>query len=121
MKTLATVLFALLSATAFVAVVTAEESDVCESGICVVEFNAAFNAQNSVEWIDKLSDCEVARIDILERPDMQKEHNIVVVPTIIVFNEGKEEKRFQANIMMTVDATKKDVQGVIDEIILSSF
>ena len=68
MKTLATVLFALLSATAFVAVVTAEESEVCESGICVVEFNAAFNAQNSVEWIDKLSDCEVARIDILERP-----------------------------------------------------
>ena len=52
---------------------------------------------------------------------MQKEHNIVVVPTIIVFNEGEEEKRFQANIMMTVDATKKDVQGVIDEIILSSF
>ena len=121
MKTLATVLFALLSATTFVAVVTAEESDICESGICVVGFNAAFNAQNSVDWIDKLSDCEVARIDILERPDMQKEHNIVVVPTIIVFNEGEEEKRFQANIMMTVDATKKDVQGVIDEIILSSF
>jgi hypothetical protein len=44
-----------------------------------------------------------------------------VVPTIIVFNEGEEEKRFQANIMMTVDATKKDVQEVIDEIILSSF
>ena len=100
MKTLATVLFALLSATAFVAVVTAEESDICESGICVVEFNAAFNAQNSVDWIDKLSDCEVARIDILERPDMQKEHNIVVVPTIIVFNEGEEEQARSPKVLI---------------------
>ena len=121
MKTLATVLFALLSATAFVAVVTAEESEVCPSGICVVEVNAEFNSENSVDWIDKLIDCEVARVDILERPDMQKEHSIVVVPTVIIFNEGKEEKRFQANIMMSLDATKKDVQGAIDEIIMSSF
>ena len=74
MKTLAIALFALLSATAFMAVVTAEESPVCESGICVVEFNAAFNSQNSVEWIDKLNDCEVARVDILASPEMQKEH-----------------------------------------------
>ena len=121
MKTLATVLFALLSATAFVAVVTAEESEVCPSGICVVEFNAEFNSQNSVDWIDKLIDCEVARVDILERPEMQKEHSIVVVPNVFILNEGKEEKRFQANILMSLDATKKDVQGAIDEIIMSSF
>ncbi len=121
MKTLAIALFALLSATAFMAVVTAEESPVCESGICVVEFNAAFNSQNSVEWIDKLNDCEVARVDILASPEMQKEHKIVVVPTIIVFNDGEETERFQANIMMAIDATKKDVQSVIDEILMSSF
>ena len=121
MKTLAIVLFALLSATAFVAVVTAEESEVCPSGICVVEFNAEFNSQNSVDWIDKLIDCEVARVEIIERPNMQKEHSIVVVPTVIIFNEEKEKKRFQANIMMSLDATKKDVQGAIDEIIMSSF
>ena len=95
MKTLATVLFALLSATAFVAVVTAEESDICESGICVVEFNAAFNAQNSVDWIDKLSDCEVARIDILRRPDMQKEHNIVVVPTTLSSTKARKKSAFK--------------------------
>ena len=52
---------------------------------------------------------------------MQTEHKIVVVPTIIVFNDGEEIKRFQANIMMQLEATEKDVQEVIDEIIMSSF
>ena len=52
---------------------------------------------------------------------MQVEHKIVVVPTIIVFNEGEEVERFQANIMMTMEATPEEVQEVVDEIILSDF
>ena len=32
-------------------------------GIVVVEFNAAFNKQNSVDWIENLSDCETERVD----------------------------------------------------------
>ena len=91
-----------------------------ESGVCVVEFNASFNSANSVDWIDSLSDCKGKRIDIAAEPAMQAEHKIVVVPTIIVFN-GKEVERFQANIMMQMEATRKDVQGVVDEIIYSDF
>ena len=52
---------------------------------------------------------------------MQKEHRIVVVPTIIIFNNGEEVKRFQANIMMQLEATQDEVQEAIDEIIMSSF
>jgi hypothetical protein len=50
----------------------------------------------------------------------QKDYGIVVVPTIIVFN-GKEVERFQANIMMQMEATRKEVQNIIDEIIYSDF
>ena len=92
-----------------------------DSGICVVEFNASFNLANSVDWIDNLSDCNGKRIDIVAEPNMQKEHKIVVVPTIIIFNEGEEVKRFQANIMMQLEATEKDVQAVVDEILMDSF
>ena len=52
---------------------------------------------------------------------MQKEHKIVVVPTIIVFSEGEEIKRFQANIMMQLEASKNDVQEAVDEIMMSAF
>ena len=94
--------------------------NLCDEDICVVEFNAGFNKTNSVDWLDKLGDCGVMRVDIQKSPDLQKEHNIVVVPTIIVFN-GEEKKRFQANIMMTMEATRKDVQSAIDEILMEAF
>jgi hypothetical protein len=110
---------ALLLAAAFVT--PAEDKEVCGSGICVVEFNASFNAKNSVPWIEKLDDCETARVDIATAPELQKKHKIVVVPTIVVFNEGEEQERFQANIMMTMEASKDDVQEAIDEILMSDF
>ena len=96
-------------------------SALSSDGIVVVEFNASFNKQNSVDWIEKLSDCKTDRVDIAASPQLQAEHKIVVVPTIIVFNEGKEVKRFQANIMMQIDANKDDVQEAVDEIIMSDF
>ena len=92
-----------------------------DSGVCVVEFNASFNAANSVDWIDNLSDCKGRRVDIAAEPELQKEHKIVVVPTVIVFNDGEEVERFQANIMMQLEATQDEVQEAIDEIIMSDF
>lgn len=90
-------------------------------GISVAEFNADFNKQNSVPWIENLSECNHVRVNISAEPEMQVEHKIVVVPTIIVFNEGEEVERFQANIMMTMETTEEEVQEVVDEIILSDF
>ena len=92
-----------------------------DSGVCVVEFNASFNSANSVDWIDDLSDCKGRRVDIAVEPALQKEHKIVVVPTVIVFNDGEEVERFQANIMMQLEATQDEVQEAIDEIIMSDF
>ena len=111
--------FAFLWAATYVTVV--EDKEVCGSGICVVEFNASFNAQNSVPWIENLDDCETARVDIATAPDLQRKHKIVVVPTIVVFNEGEEQERFQANIMMTMDATIEEVQEAVDDIMLNDF
>jgi len=112
-KLLILLLFLLFSLVSF-------SQNLCDEDICVVEFNAGFNKANSVDWLDKLGDCGVMRVDIQESPDLQKEYNIVVVPTIIVFN-GEEKKRFQANIMMTMEATRKDVQSAIDEILMEAF
>jgi hypothetical protein len=111
---------ALFSATVYVTAVP-EVINIPDSGVCVVEFNASFNAVNSVDWLGNLNDCKGKRIDIATDPTMQTEHKIVVVPTIIVFNDGEEIKRFQANIMMQLETTEKEVQEVVDEIIMSSF
>ena len=93
--------------------------NMCNSDICVVQFNASWNQSNSVDYLDKLTDCEIMNVNI-DEGTYQSDYKIVVVPTIIVFN-GEEVERFQANIMMQMDATRKDVQSVVDEIIYSDF
>ena len=92
----------------------------CDADICVVQFNAGWNSANNVEWLEKLKDCEIKYIDIAIDPLSQKEFEIVVVPTIIIFN-GEEVKRFQADISFAMKATKNDVQEVVDEIIMDQF
>jgi len=91
----------------------------CNSDICVVQFNASWNESNNVGYLDELTNCDIMNVNIDEGA-YQKEYGIVVVPTIIVFN-GKEVERFQANIMMEMEATKKEVQGVVDELLMSRF
>jgi len=90
-------------------------------GMVAVEFNASFNKSNEVTWLSKLTDCDVQRVDIAADSRWSKEYKIVVVPTIVIFNNNEEVKRFQANIMMTMEATKGEVQNSIDEIVMEAF
>ena len=95
----------------------------CKQEICVVEFNADWNKENSVDWLDDLKDCGITRISIDENKITQQQKEdfgIVVVPTIIVFN-GIEVKRFQACLRFKMGATREEVQATIDEIIMNKF
>ena len=87
------------------------------SGIVVVEVWADFNKANEVSWISQLNDCSVYRINIQEASSL----NVKTIPTVIVYSSGEEYKRFKANIMLELDATKKQIQKIVDEIILSKF
>ena len=98
---------------------TIKSQNICKTDVCVVEFNAGWNKANSVDWLDKLNDCGVQRINI-DEGDWQKKYNIVVVPTIIVFN-GEEVKRYQADLSFTMAVTRKEVQEEVDELIMSDF
>ena len=95
----------------------------CKQEICVVEFNADWNKENSVDWLDDLKDCGITRISIDENKitkQQKEDFGIVVVPTIIVFN-GEEVKRFQACLRFKMGATREEVQATIDEIIMNKF
>ena len=89
--------------------------------IKVVHYNADWNDANKVEWIDNLTDCKIKYIDITEEPKYQKQHEIVVVPTIIVFKDDEEVRRFQADISFSMKAKLEDVQEIIDEQLMSDF
>ena len=98
---------------------TSSGQKICKEDVCVVEFNAGWNESNSVDYLNKLTDCGIKRINI-DKGDWQKKYNIVVVPTIIIFN-GKEVDRFQADLTFAIKATKEDIQNIIDEILMEDF
>ena len=89
----------------------------CDEDICVVEFNASWNSANNVEWLHNLTDVGTKRI-LIDKGSWQTDFSIVVTPTIIIFVNGKETKRYQANIMMEMETKQTDVQDKIDEIIM---
>ncbi len=102
--------------------ITANGQSLCENdGICVVQFNAGFNEANKVEWVNELSECNKSFIDIGTNTKAAGKYKIVVIPTILIFYGDEEVGRYQANIMMQMEATKKEVQGKIDEILMDAF
>jgi len=91
------------------------------SQVVVTEFNAGWNKEHSVKWIKDLEDCDITRVDIAKYPKIQKKHKIVVVPTIVIFKDGEEMKRYQADISFSIKATKKEIQDYINELLMSDF
>ena len=88
----------------------------CKQDVCVVEFNAYWNKDNSVVWLDSLINCGVTRILISDKQmlaDVQKKYSIQNVPTIIIF-KGEEVERFQACLRFKIGITRKEVQELID-------
>ncbi len=90
--------------------------------IKVLQFNAGWNSSNDVSWVHKLSDCEtIAYYDIGKDKETQKKYKIAVVPTIIIFKDDEEVKRFQADLSFKMVATREEVQEEIDNQIMSDF
>ena len=92
----------------------------CSAQITAIHFNADWNKQNNVEWFDKLGDCDKQSL-FIENNDNQSKYQIAIVPTIVIFDDGEEVKRYQADLSFKLLATKEEVQGYIDELIISKF
>ena len=90
------------------------------SQVKVIHFNAGWNEANDVEWFDKLSDAGKKSLNIDDQ-EIQKKYAIAIVPTIIVFDDGEEVKRFQADLSFKLVATREEIQEYIDELIISKF
>ena len=89
--------------------------------VVVVEFWADWNKMNQFNELNKLKGCNVYRIDIMSYMDIQMNYNVTAIPTVIIFDNGIEKERFNANVMFKLDADKKTVQHSVDTITLNKF
>ena len=90
-------------------------------GIVAVEYWAGWNKINRVVDFDKAKSAELYRVNIDSCLDLQIKNSVIVVPTIIFYDNGKEYKRLQGDLSFTLAVSKKELQKIIDEILMSKF
>ena len=90
------------------------------SQVEVIQFNSSWNTANSFD-MSKLKECDTSTVSICDNPKLKEKHNIKSVPTLIVFEAEEEIDRFEANIMMQLSCSRKEVQHIIDSIYLKRF
>ena len=88
----------------------------------VKQFNAGWNSANDVPWVQTLRECKtIGYSDIAKNAEDQVKYKIAVVPTIIIFKDGEEVARFQADLSFKMVATKEEVQEEINDQLMSDF
>ncbi len=88
----------------------------------VTQFNAGWNNANDVTWVNSLKDCKtIGYTDVASDKEAQTKYKIAVVPTIIIFTDGVEVARFQADLSFKMVATREEVQEEIDNQLMSDF
>ena len=91
----------------------------------IVQVNADWNAKASMD-LGRLKNCKWFNASIDDEKYgavLANEWNIKSVPTIIMFEYGKEIKRFEAGLSFDLDEDKikKQIDEQIDEIMLRRF
>jgi thiol-disulfide isomerase/thioredoxin len=90
-------------------------------GVVLAHFNAGWNSANEVKWLGDVDECNIVKVDITTNPKIPAKHKIVVVPTLILFKDGEEVKRWQAGIDFKIAESKDDIQEEVHEQNLSDF
>ena len=96
-----------------------------QNNCVVIQVNADWNARASID-LGKMKNCVWFNASI-DNPEygavIASEWKIASVPTIIMFEKGKEIKRFEAGLSFALNADdiKKEIKKEIDKIMLRRF
>jgi len=92
-------------------------------GVVVVEFWASWNDANKVTVLDEWEtfDAKVYRLNIDLYPKVQSKNNVVILPTIVFYDDGEEVKRLQGDMSFSLKVTEEELEEIIEEILGSKF
>ena len=92
-------------------------------GLVAVEFYATWNEANKVILLDEWDtfDAKVYRVNIDLFPKIQSENEVVILPTIIFYDEGEEVKRLQGDMSFTLKTTTDELDEIVEEILGNKF
>ena len=91
--------------------------------IVVVEFWATWNEGNKVTLLEEWEnfDVKIYRINIELYPGIQSDNDVVILPTIIFYDDGEEAERIQGDMSFSLKTTIEELDDVVEEILSSKF
>ncbi len=92
-------------------------------GLVVIEFWATWNETNKVTLLEEWEnfDVKIYRINIDLYPSIQGDNDVVILPTIIFYDDGEEVERLQGGMSFTLETTIKELDDIVEEILSSKF
>ena len=92
-------------------------------GLVAVEFYATWNEANKVVVLDEWEtfDAKVYRLNIDLYAKVQSKNNVVILPTIIFFDDGEEVERLQGDMSFTLKTTTDELDEIVEEILGNKF
>ena len=91
--------------------------------IVVVEFWASWNEGNKVTLLEEWEnfDVKIYRINIELYPGIQGDNDVVILPTIIFYDDGEEAERLQGDMSFSLETTIEELDEIVEEILSSKF
>ena len=91
--------------------------------IVVVEFWASWNEGNKVTLLEEWEnfDVKIYRINIELYPGIQGDNDVVILPTIIFYDDGEEAERLQGDMSFSLEITIEELDEIVEEILSSKF
>lgn len=77
-------------------------------GLWAVQYNAKFNSVNDYKWKPS-AQIRYHYIDLDKNPEFKKVSNIKSVPTIIIYRNGVELKRYEAGLLMKLNINQNEI------------
>ena len=91
--------------------------------IVVLEFWAGWNEANKVTLLEEWEnfDVKVYRLNIDLYPKIQADNEVVILPTIIFYDDGEEVERLQGGMSFSLETTIDELDEIVEEILGSKF
>lgn len=75
----------------------------------VFQFNSGWNAANKYQWVETPK-AKYFEVDLEKDPASKTKYSIKSVPTIIIFKDGKEFKRYEGGLQMKITTPIQEIQ-----------
>lgn len=85
-------------------------------GVAVVHYNATWNKKNNYTEVAKVKDAKIVTAWIDKDNTIKESEGIRSLPTVILYMNGKEVKRWEAGLSFSLDIPYQEIQQEVDNL-----